>query len=98
MPIITTTDEQVKTEKVIKGFHPDSELMNIKVFVRTKKSIGDRVILDRVSTVLINGPAFLELVGIEPRIEVPAGMNYYEAIKDRLYSYFNEKELWPEVR
>ena len=97
MPIVTTSDEQIKTERIIKGFHPDSEEMSVKIFVRTKKSIGDRVILNKVSTVLVNGQAFLELVGVDPRMEVTPGKSFYESDRDRLYQFMNDKGLWPEV-
>lgn len=96
MPITTTETKTLTTEKKISRIDVNDDSAMIDIYVRYKVSDGQNVVSIKTHRVNIDGPDMLELCGISPRLEVPAGTNYYEAVRDRCYAFLTDKALWPE--
>lgn len=97
MPISTSAIKTLILEKKITRIDINDEVSRIDYQVRYRTKLEDGTILnDELFTIQVEGTDMLELAGVNPRLEVPSGKNYYDAVKDRSYEFFDLKGLWPK--
>ncbi len=96
MPITTSETRTIVLEKKILRIDINDNERRIDYQIRYRTMYDDTTIIkEQFFNIQVEGDMMLELAGVSPRLEVPSGLTYREALQNRSYEFFDVKGLWP---